>query len=69
MVGDELFGPQDTEQSCATVVVAAPHPGGGYDLLFCAQTQAVLAGGLTLGRPQGPTITVASLPYSLRDDI
>jgi folate-binding protein YgfZ len=68
-VGDELFLSTDPEQSCATVVACAAHPNGGFDLLFCAQTQAVAEGPLALGQPQGPLIALRTLPYPLRDDI
>ena len=55
-------------QSAGSVVMAAPAPGGGMDLLFECPTE-LLAGAvaLHLGVADGPQITVRPLPYLLRD--
>ena len=49
-------------EPCGQVVMAAPAPGGGIDLLFESRIDAVAAGGLTVG---GDSLTLAALPYAL----
>ncbi len=52
--GDELHSPDNPEQSCGKVVVAAPSPRGGYDAL--AVVQSNFAGNLRLGAKDGPRL-------------
>ena len=49
-------------QPCGQVVLAAPAPRGGVDLLVESQVAAVQAGGLTAG---GVALEMGSLPYAL----
>ncbi len=53
------------EQSCGTVVNAAPAPTGGSDLLAVLQWAAHDAGDLHLGTPDGPLLVPRSLPYEV----
>jgi hypothetical protein len=55
-------------QVAGSVVMAAPAPDGGMDLLFECPTD-LLHGGtpLHLGEARGPRITLRPLPYALRD--
>ena len=59
--GSEVFG--DTAESIGRVVVAAPAPGGGADLLFEAQAAAAAGTGTLCidGRP----LRIEALPYPL----
>lgn len=68
-VGTEVFGPQDAEQACGTVVQAAAAPGGGWDAIVSLQIAAAEAGDLHAGAPAGPALTLGTLPYPLRDDL
>ena len=67
--GQSLFVPDDAEQPVATVVQAAPAPGGGFDAIISGQTSAIDAGVLHLGDSNGPQLAVLPLPYALLDDI
>ena len=67
--GDEVFGLADNTQPCGTVAQAAESPHGGFDAIVSMQVAAALAGGLTLGTPDGAAINVLALPYPLLDDI
>ena len=67
--GDDVFGTADATQSCGTVAQAAASPHGGFDAIVSMQVAAALAGGLTLGAPDGPAINLLPLPYPLLDDI
>ena len=67
--GDEVFGPADDTQSCGTVAQAAASPYGGFDAIVSMQVAAALAGGLTIGTPDGAAVKVLALPYPLLDDI
>jgi tRNA-modifying protein YgfZ len=71
--GDEVFGPQDAEQACGTVVQAAAAPdftlGSGFDAIVSMQVAAAQAGGLTLKSANGAKLTLMALPYVLLEDI
>jgi tRNA-modifying protein YgfZ len=68
-VGDEVFGPADATQACGTVAQAAASPHGGFDAIVSMQVAAALAGGLTVGAPDGAALELLPLPYPLLDDI
>jgi folate-binding protein YgfZ len=68
-VGADIFSPQDAEQACGTVVQTAPAPAGGWDAIVSLQITAAEHGALHAGSPQGPALTLGTLPYALRDDI
>jgi folate-binding protein YgfZ len=67
--GMEAFSATDAEQPMATVVQAAPAPGGGFDAILSAQLAAVEAGALHLGASAGPVLHLLPLPYTLLEDI
>jgi folate-binding protein YgfZ len=68
-VGAEVFSPQDAEQACGTVVQTAVSPGDGWDAIVSLQIVAAEAGDLHAGAPDGPALTLGTLPYPLRDDL
>jgi folate-binding protein YgfZ len=67
--GDEIFTDEDDSQPVATVVQAAPAPGGGFDAIMSAQLSAAERGALHHGASNGPVLNVLALPYALLDDI
>ncbi|MFM1908271.1 MAG: hypothetical protein RLZZ591_1948 [Pseudomonadota bacterium] len=67
--GDEVFDLQDPEQSCGTVVQAAPAPTGGFDAIVSGQWEALQTKSIHLQSAQGPLLALMSLPYPLLDDI
>lgn len=64
--GDELFSPDDREQSAGKVVDAQPHPDGGFMLLAVIQIASREAGDIRLGSADGPPLEFAELPYPLQ---
>lgn len=67
--GVEIFTASDDSQPVATVVQAAPAPGGGFDAIISGQLAAVEADDLHLGTTTGPALHILPLPYPLLDDI
>ncbi|MES2950087.1 MAG: folate-binding protein [Pseudomonadota bacterium] len=67
--GDSAFAADDDSQPVATVVQAAPAPGGGFDAIVSAQLSALEKGAIHLGSNQGPVLQIVPLPYVLLDDI
>jgi folate-binding protein YgfZ len=55
------------EQPVGTVVLAAPSPHAGTDLLFEVPIDRLGAGTLHLGSPTGPALELRGLPYELFD--
>jgi tRNA-modifying protein YgfZ len=60
--GDALFAP-DSAESVGKVVVAAPAPDGGHELLAVIQTDSAEGGGLRLHGASGPPVAIRGLPY------
>lgn len=54
-------------QPVGTVVMAAPSPAGGTDLLFEVPIDRLASGTLHAGAPDGPPLAVRDLPYALFD--
>ena len=54
-------------QPVGTVVLAAPAPGGGTDLLFEVPIDRLDSGTLHVNAPDGPALAVRPLPYELFD--
>jgi folate-binding protein YgfZ len=65
VAGDKLYSAEMAEQSCGTVVNAAPAPGGGYDLLAVVQIAAASAQRIHLGALEGALLEFMPLPYSV----
>jgi folate-binding protein YgfZ len=63
--GEKLYSPAFGEQSCGTVLNAAPAPGGGSDLVASMQVAAMQSGDIRIGSPDGRAITLLPLPYPL----
>lgn len=61
--GDDLYSPEDKEQSAGKVVNAQPHPDGGYALLAVIQIASREGGALHLGGLDGPLLEFLELPY------
>jgi len=67
--GVEVFAATDADQPVATVVQAAPAPGGGFDAIISAQLSAIDSGSLHVGASDGPALQLQALPYALLEDI
>ena len=67
-VGQEVFHSGDAEQACGTVVAAAEWA-GQVQALVSMTTSASDSGQLTAQSPQGPALTVLTLPYTLLADV
>lgn len=63
--GTSIYAPDRGDQSTGTVVVACSAPAGGVDLLAVIHTSSADAGDLHLAEPNGPRLTIESLPYSI----
>jgi folate-binding protein YgfZ len=63
--GTRVFSASFGDQACATVLNAAPAPGGGSELLAVCQIAAATSGDLRLGAPDGPVLVLLPLPYEL----
>jgi hypothetical protein len=67
-VGQEVFHSSDAEQACGTVVATAEWA-GQVQALVSMPTAASDGGQLTAQSPQGPALTVLTLPYALLADV
>ncbi len=63
--GQEVFSSADPGQPAGHVVLAAALPGRGACALVELKIEALAAGTLHLGGPQGPGLTLGTLPYAL----
>lgn len=63
--GDRIFAASFGNQSAGTVVNATRSPGNGIDLLVVAQLKAANGNDLHLDSPDGPSIHLNTLPYSV----
>lgn len=78
-VGQEVFSPEDLEQSTGTVVQAAAAPDGGWDAIVSMQiasaargdlfAHAALTEGQSAAAAQGIALQPRPLPYALLADI
>jgi tRNA-modifying protein YgfZ len=62
LVGDALYSPTFSEQSIGQIVMSAPAPEGGYDLLLVSQTEAP---DWRWKSPEGPVLERRPLPYAI----
>ncbi|MGR9578796.1 CAF17-like 4Fe-4S cluster assembly/insertion protein YgfZ [Pandoraea sputorum] len=65
--GQELVETSDAEQPCGMVVLAAPAPSGGYDVLVELKLTAREADDVRLGKVDGPALVFGELPYEIID--
>lgn len=63
--GTECFSPAFGDQTAGRIVLAAPHPEGGFEALAVLQREAAEAGEVRLGAPDGPRAEPLPLPYPL----
>jgi folate-binding protein YgfZ len=63
--GSKLYSPAFGDQACGTVINAARSPEGGYDLLAAIQITAAKTGEVRWNAPDGPAVTLLSLPYAI----
>lgn len=67
--GQAVFHASDSEQPCGLVVLSAPNPSGGHEMLVSMQVNATDGQALSIGEPGGPGLTVLPLPYELLADV
>lgn len=67
--GMEVFHSSDPSQPCGQVAQAAPAPGGGWEAIVSLQLTAMEGGTLAAGAPEGPALTLGTLPYELLADL
>ena len=67
--GQEVFHEADADQPCGLVAQAAPAPDGGWNAIVSIQIAAAQGGGLTVGGPRGPALSVEAAPYPLLADV
>lgn len=63
--GDKLYSADFGEQSCGTIVNAAPSPEGGYDVLAVIQISAIGRGSVRWNSLAGAALTLLTLPYNV----
>ena len=63
--GDKLFSEVFGDQAAAEVANAAAAPDGGFDMLVVAQIDAIAQNNLRYAAPDGPAVSIKSLPYEL----
>lgn len=63
--GDDVYSPDDPEQSAGKIVNAQPHPDGGHMVLAVIQIASRDAGAVHLGGLDGPALEFLDLPYPL----
>lgn len=67
--GDNLFSTTETEsgQGAGNVVMSAPSPQSGYELLAVIENSCIEADQLHLESASGPTIDILPLPYEFEE--
>jgi len=65
--GSDIFDAKGDNQSVGKVVMAAPSPGQGVDLLAVLQLSHTEAAQLHLGSIDGPLLILETLPYSITE--
>lgn len=64
-VGEPVFHSEESTQPCGMVVNAAAAPAGGIDCLVVLKCAALGQGTIHAGAPDGPMLTLLTLPYPL----
>jgi folate-binding protein YgfZ len=69
--GDELYTTKETEsgQGAGKVVMSAPSPNGGYELLAVIESSHIEEDPLHLGDASGPIIEILPLPYEFEEEV
>lgn len=62
--GDSVYSSELTDQASGEVVVSAPSPSGGFDLLAVVQISSAAGGDVHLLRADGPKLEFLPLPYT-----
>lgn len=62
---DAIYAPDVDTQAIGQVVDAQLAAGEGCDLLAVINLAAIEAGGLSLGKPRGPALSIEPLPYTV----
>ena len=66
---EEIFAADKAQQSAGKLVLAAPHPDGGYAMLVVLQiASAEGEAALHLGSVDGPRLELETLPYPFAED-
>ena len=66
--GDPLYSDAfGSAQASGALLSIAPRAAGGYEALAVVQTKAAQAGTVHWKSPEGPAVTLQSLPYSIPD--
>ncbi|MXS79927.1 hypothetical protein SAMN05216317_101161 [Nitrosomonas eutropha] len=65
--GDNLFSADTGGQACGMIVNAAPAPAKGVDVLAVIQVSSIKANPIHCKTPDGPQLTIQSLPYLMPD--
>lgn len=65
--GDLLYSHDMNDQSCGNIVNIASSPNGDFDVLAVIQQSSVETCPIHWQSPQGPTLQIKPLPYSLTD--
>lgn len=63
--GDDVYSPDDPEQSAGKIVNVQPHPDGGHMVLAVVQIASREAGAVHLGSLNGAPLVFTDLPYPL----
>ncbi len=68
--GDDLYSSAGTEsgQRTGKIVMSAPAPEGGYELLAVIDNSSIEAGSIHLKKCSGPNLEILSLPYEFDQD-
>jgi tRNA-modifying protein YgfZ len=64
-LGGKLYSAETGEQSCGTIVNAAPAPEGGHEVLAVIQMTSAETGDVRWKALDGPLLEISSLPYPL----
>ncbi len=63
--GSPIFAPETGDQTCGVIVMAAPAPQGGHDVLVVIPTSCADTGLIHLGNRNGPMLQLLPLPYTV----
>ena len=64
VAGAPLYAPETGAQSCGNLVLAAPTPQGGHEVLAVMPSTCADLGEIHLGAPDGARLSLLPLPYN-----